>query len=723
MPSEPDDTSWGFGPALDLIGSLNSFDASPSPTMISPESTTDVELDKPTIKEADTELSTSSGLQKLGDFGKIYDLLGIPKHARTVTVYPEDFDTDASYNSDEALASPPLELIGVPKNVEAKIEVEIETEVEVQVGTESLPKVEIEAEGEIETEVESDISDGEDKPAESPNKVLTKKQARQGKKRQRKEAKSLAKAQRVHEMQVKNPVAQENPRQHSPKKAQLKIQENDRANGSPKQTMNKHVRSQNDSPLLPRSLSVKQLRKATAAKAKLSQKNAGPVPSPNQPTSFAIDIPSLPAEGMLSGATLGFVPQESSLSLQYLMLDPHAVPFHIDTPMGTYMQQLPSIPLTPGYEHGYSFSPIPLCQNGAQMHSISVQPTYVTSQVHQFPQTSTPASSSNDPTARVAPAHPRYTLRSNSSANKIQSTTNNQLKATNSTLPPVLPTVPIGYTLNPRRGEDRHEHFFLKLLRNFPEDKKWMVAPMQLSNNGTFPGGIHVIVDASNILLGFQETLRPFKERLKKRDLRCMDISFDALILLMERRRPVAKRILAGSTKTSPPLPAFQTAKAVGYEVNIMERVYKTKEVTDRDRFFMDVNAKGWDAAIKQRRSNGDDSDSETGAFTATPQTIQKWVEQGVDELLHLKMLESVCDCWATPSTMVIATGDAAPAEYSGGFMAQMERVMERGWKVELVSWKKQTSAAYRKKKFQAKWKDQFRIIELDEYLEELLDI
>lgn len=202
-----------------------------------------------------------------------------------------------------------------------------------------------------------------------------------------------------------------------------------------------------------------------------------------------------------------------------------------------------------------------------------------------------------------------------------------------------------------------------------------------------------------------------------------MDISFDSLVLLMERRRPVAKRVLVGS---SPLLPAFETAKAVGYEVNILDKVYKAKELTERQKFFKEVDKVGWAHAIRRHSHSGaeGDSSSESEMITAVGQTssvVEKWVEQGVDEILHLKILESIVDA-DVPSTIVLATGDAAEAEYSQGFMAMVERALKKGWRVELISWSKNISQAYRKKSFQRKWEGMFRIIELDEYAEDLLD-
>ena len=98
----------------------------------------------------------------------------------------------------------------------------------------------------------------------------------------------------------------------------------------------------------------------------------------------------------------------------------------------------------------------------------------------------------------------------------------------------------------------------------------------------------------------------------------------------------------------------------------------------------------------------------------------EKWVEQAVDEILHLKILESIVDA-RKPSTIVLATGDAAEAEYSEGFLKMVERALEKMWKVELVSFKHNTSGAYRRKEFRSKWGESFKTIELDEFVEELL--
>ncbi|PSN64372.1 hypothetical protein BS50DRAFT_528586 [Corynespora cassiicola Philippines] len=262
---------------------------------------------------------------------------------------------------------------------------------------------------------------------------------------------------------------------------------------------------------------------------------------------------------------------------------------------------------------------------------------------------------------------------------------------------------------------ERNYHFFNRLMADFPDDRKHLVSPMQLCNEKTVADGIHIFVDASNIMIGFNDVLR-------ENGLQGYNLSFDSLVLLMERRRPVAKRIFAGSQREAAPQAhvrkLVETSKAVGYENIVNEQVYIRREETEKKRFFKDVKRLGWVKAAQRRSGSG--SDSETGIAPVTP-SPPKWVEQGVDEILHLKMCQSIIDT-ETPTTIVLATGDGAEAEHSDGFLAQVERALKNGWRVELVSWRQQTSGGYRNRKFRAKWGDAFKIIELDSYLESLLD-
>jgi hypothetical protein len=179
-------------------------------------------------------------------------------------------------------------------------------------------------------------------------------------------------------------------------------------------------------------------------------------------------------------------------------------------------------------------------------------------------------------------------------------------------------------------------------------------------------------------------------------------MSFHSLALVLERGRVPKKRVLVGS---KPLVPAIAEAEACGYEINLLDRVMKARETSPR----------------KKKDHNGGNTTSgpSSGSETSVPQRL---VEQAVDEILHLKMLESLIDA-PKPATIVLATGDAAEAEYSEGFMKMVERALEKGWKVELVAFKRNMSFAYRQRAFKQKWAGSFRPIFLDDYREELLDL
>ncbi|EMC95600.1 hypothetical protein BAUCODRAFT_70827 [Baudoinia panamericana UAMH 10762] len=280
----------------------------------------------------------------------------------------------------------------------------------------------------------------------------------------------------------------------------------------------------------------------------------------------------------------------------------------------------------------------------------------------------------------------------------------------NQNIPPVI--AKSKHVIEPkvvRTGEDRNWALLMKLIGDFWEDRGHLIAPMNLTTHNNDPNGIHVFVDASNIFIGFTDQLKRARGIPSYAQVPQVDLSFDALALLMERRRPVAKRVLAGST---PHLPAFDKAKAVGYECSILEKVYKARELTERQLFFKEHDRFG--------RPYSGGSGSETGS---TPQYAPaRMIEQGVDEILHLKILESVIDA-EKPSTIVLATGDAAQAEYSPGFMVMVERALKKGWKVELVSWSHNISNAYKRRDWLEAWGQHFRVVYLDDYAEELLEM
>jgi len=207
-------------------------------------------------------------------------------------------------------------------------------------------------------------------------------------------------------------------------------------------------------------------------------------------------------------------------------------------------------------------------------------------------------------------------------------------------------------------------------------------------------------------MIGFHDALRLSRGQSINQRIRRQPLSFHNFSLILERGRPTAKRIVVGSDN----FPAISEAKAIGYETNILDRVHKAKELTPRQKRFSNTNGNG----------TGTGSGSETTAANAVQFAPEKWVEQAVDEILHLKMMESVVDA-GEPSTMVLATGDAAEAEYSGGFLKMVERALVKGWKIELASFRHNTSFAYKRKEFRQKWGERFKIVELDGFVELLL--
>lgn len=248
-----------------------------------------------------------------------------------------------------------------------------------------------------------------------------------------------------------------------------------------------------------------------------------------------------------------------------------------------------------------------------------------------------------------------------------------------------------------------------KLIQDFSEERKWLVKPLQLADHTSSPNGIHVFVDFSNLSIGFNNYMKMIDGIPLDIRTRFKNLSFEALVLLMERQRPVSKRVLAGSL---PFVPAFGMAKAIGYELNVLDKVFKAKEVKTPTRGKINKST-------RLANSSYPSSGSETTGNSAY--TTEKWVEQGVDEILHLKILESVVDV-EIPTTMVLGTGDGAVAEYSQGFYAMVERALRKGWNVELVSWSHNIGHAYKKRSFRNQWSQQFKIIELDGYAMELRD-
>jgi len=225
---------------------------------------------------------------------------------------------------------------------------------------------------------------------------------------------------------------------------------------------------------------------------------------------------------------------------------------------------------------------------------------------------------------------------------------------------------------------------------------------------------LHIFVDCSNIVIGFYNELKIRRGLDVMARTRKPPLSWEALAFILERCRPIARKVLVGSSdshhvhrdRPSKTPDYMIEAQNLGYELNVLDKVFKYKSPTPTKK-----KGKGNGYATTSGHSSGSDGNSMASRVVA---------EQAVDELLHMKMLESIVDTH-TPATIVLATGDAAEAEFSGGFLKNVERALVKGWKVELVAWSAGLSREYQSSAFLKKWKGRFTIIELDDFSEELL--
>lgn len=155
----------------------------------------------------------------------------------------------------------------------------------------------------------------------------------------------------------------------------------------------------------------------------------------------------------------------------------------------------------------------------------------------------------------------------------------------------------------------------------------------------------HVFIDNSNIFGGAQRTselLEPEASRFAVR------VYYKNLFKLVEEDFAIKTKMLAGS---QPPGndSLWDNARQYGYNTDLLHRIAK---------------------------DNG-----KTG-------------EQGVDELVHLKIANALLD-FKAPQTLVLVTGDGKDADFGTSFSRQVERAIGQGWEVVIWSWKAGLSPKY----------------------------
>ena len=157
--------------------------------------------------------------------------------------------------------------------------------------------------------------------------------------------------------------------------------------------------------------------------------------------------------------------------------------------------------------------------------------------------------------------------------------------------------------------------------------------------------GIHVFFDNSNIWGGAQ-ALRLIKE--PSVPWMALRLHYENLFDLVEGGRDAQTAILAGSIPPSCEA-LWEYARRQGYGTDLLRRV-----------------------------TNDD------GRVT----------EQGVDEVLHLKMANALLD-FAAPQTLVVATGDGRLSSFDTGFPSQIERALRVGWNVEVWTFSANCNRCY----------------------------
>lgn len=216
----------------------------------------------------------------------------------------------------------------------------------------------------------------------------------------------------------------------------------------------------------------------------------------------------------------------------------------------------------------------------------------------------------------------------------------------------------------------------------------------------------HIFIDMSNIYIGFNDAVKASKGIPDHVRAPRAPLDFEALSRILQRGRTIGAREVVGSAadpENIPDLPQyFHDAKSLAYETSILRRVLKPSKAS-------------------QGASSPSSTSSESGDYCGVSHRDMSYREQGVDEILQLKMGNTAMAYLGNPGTMVLATGDAEKAEYSDGFQKQVERILKMGWIVEVVSWKRGLSYAWKRSKWTQKWGDQFRTILLDPFVDELL--
>jgi hypothetical protein len=103
-----------------------------------------------------------------------------------------------------------------------------------------------------------------------------------------------------------------------------------------------------------------------------------------------------------------------------------------------------------------------------------------------------------------------------------------------------------------------------------------------------------------------------------------------------------------------------------------------------------------------------------------------RYREQGVDELLQLKLHQAIADVDAPPpkATIVLATGDGNAGQFNEeGFLGPVRTAMKKGWNVELYCWLSGLSKAWTREFGEGPYRDRFKVIEMEQFGADMLEM
>jgi hypothetical protein len=122
-----------------------------------------------------------------------------------------------------------------------------------------------------------------------------------------------------------------------------------------------------------------------------------------------------------------------------------------------------------------------------------------------------------------------------------------------------------------------------------------------------------------------------------------------------------------------------------------------------------------------------------TAGNGVSPPAKIKYREQGVDELLQLKLHQALAALDGPPppgATIVLATGDGNVGQFNeDGFLGPVRTALKKGWRVELYAWEEGLSRAWMRefgewtKPVEGEATGRFRVVGMEQFAGELLEI